>query len=337
MTKIGSGIAKVTGRIGKSLMRCKPIAKVLMKAEKNKPEILAVTSGICVVAAFGWAIYEAVTVKDAMTESTNRVKTVEEARDQALAEEGITEEKKAEIIKAANRDLTTARIEGGWIVVRKFVGPAGLLILGMGLGGRSVKIFRARNLVLTGALKSTEDILKFYRGNVREELGEEADLKFLRGVTGEKKIEETQKDATGGVSKVEKTLPVVKSGNPNPWRFAFDEEHFDSWQPDTDLNLFYLKCEQDWWQHEYDRNDIVTMYEILKHMRYRFDRAKASMSKKEWNEFMNFIRNHGWWKGSKGDGFIDLGIYRAINEPAIRRTSDVIFVEMNCDGCLLTM
>lgn len=330
------GITKAFHNVGRNLMKCKPIAKAVMKVNKNKPELLAVGGGMCILAAFGWAIYEAVTVKDALEESSSAVKKIEATIAEAEASEELTEEAKAEVIQTGRKELAGARIHGALVIGKKFAGPAVLLGVGMKMGTDGFRVLRARNLILTGALKSTEEVLQFYRGNVRKELGDEADKKFLRGVTGEQTIEEIKKDENGKEKKVSTVLPVVKDGK-NPWRFQFNEDNFDSWQDDTDLNLFYLKCEQDWWNHEYQNHGVVTLYEILKHMRYRFDKMKARMSKKEWREFMNFLRNYGWWEGSKGDGFVDFGIYRAINEAAIRRTSDMIFVEFNCDGCLQTM
>lgn len=330
------GFTNFAARVGKNFMKYKPVAKAVRKFNKNKPEILAVTGGICIIAAFGWAIYEAVTVKDSLVESSDKVKTIEAERDAQLSVADISEEQKTTIVKTANKELATARLSGALTVAKKFVGPAVMLGVGMKMGTDGFRILRARNILLGGALKSTEDILKFYRGNVRNELGEEADKKFMRGVTGEQTVEEVKKNPDGTETSVKTTLPVVKNSS-NPWRFQFNEENFDSWQEDSDLDLFYLKCEQDWWNHEYQNNDTINMYEVLKHMRFRFDKLKERMSKKEYKEFLNFLRNYGWWKGSNGDGFVDFGIYRAINEAAVRRTSDVIFVEFNCDGCLENM
>lgn len=330
------GITKIIAKAGKNLMKCKPVAKAMVKINKNKPEILAVGGSICIVAAFGWAIYEAVTVKDALSETSEKVQNITQSRDEALASEDISEEQKNDIIETSKKDLNKARMEGVLTVGKKFVGPAVVLVTGMKLGRDGFKVLKARNLLLCGALKSKEDILRFYRENVRNDLGKEADLKYMRGVVGEQQIEETKVDENGKETKVLTTIPVVKPSE-NPWKFQFDEENFDSWQEDTDLNLFYLNCEQDWWNHNYQRTELVTMYEILKHMRFRFDKAKERMGKKKFKEFMDFIRNNGWWAGSNGDGFIDFGIYRAANEGAIRRMSDVIFVEFNCDGCMLNM
>ena len=47
-----------------------------------------------------------------------------------------------------------------------------------------------------------------------------------------------------------------------------------------------------------------------------------------------FAREYGWGHAKEGDDFLDLGVYRAINDAAIRGLSDVVYMEMNCDGRL---
>ena len=329
-------IGKIMHTAGTKLMRCKPIAKAVHKVSKNKPEILAVGGGIFILTAFGWAIYEAVTVKDTLEESTSKVKRVEAIKKDVETRDDISEEEKTTQIIECQKTIRDTRTEAILVVVRKFAGPTALLLIGMKMGTDGFKILRAENIFLAGALRKKDDLFNFYRGNVRQDLGEDADKKYMRGITGEQTIEETKVDENGKEKVVKTKVPVIKD-HENPWRFKFDEENFDSWQGDTDLNLFYLKCAQDWWNHEYNNQMFVSMYEILKYMRYRFDRVKAKMTKKQWKEFIDFLRNYGWWKGSNGDGFIDFGVYRAVNEAAIRRLSDDIYVEFNCDGCLQDM
>ena len=332
-----TGLVKVFSRAGRTVTRTlcksKPIAKAVAKISRNKPEIMGVAGGVCIVVAFGWAIYEATTVKDTMEETAERVKQVEDDFTQNSTEDKTEEENKA-LMKKYKHDLTVARVDGVWKVGKKFVVPVILLGTGLTMGKHGFKLLRTQNIVLAGALKGRESFIKFYRDNVRKELGDEADLKYARGIVGEKEVEETKKDGAGNDIKVKTKVPVVHNETNNPWRFEFSEDWFDSWQDNTDLNLFFLKCEQDWWQHEYERNSRVTIYEILKHMRFKFENMRAGMTKKQFVDWLYFIRNYGWWKGSKGDGFVDFGIYRAINEAAIMRRSDVIFVEFNCDGNL---
>ena len=323
-----TGLAKIGTGITKAVMKCKPIARLSARVSKNKPEILAVSGGVLIVAAFGWAIYEAVGMKPVLDETANDVKAVEEKYSGDISEE----EK-----KQYSKELRTVRIKGVIKVSKRFVGPSVALIVGMGLSTKGFKILKARNVVLGTALKGTEEAYKFYRNNVREDLGKDADLKYARGIVGEKEIEETVVDDSGKEKTVKTKVPVVKERNGyNPFRFEFSDTWFRSYQDSTDQNLFFLKCEQDWWNHEFDRDGEagISMYDILRHLGYKFEVNKDGMSPKQFNDFMNFVRNTGWKKGSKGDGFIDFGIYRAINESAIRRLTDVVWIEFNCDGPL---
>ena len=327
-----TGLAKIGSKMTKVVMRCKPIAKLTAKMSKNKPEILAVSGGVLIVAAFGWASYEAIGLKDTLDETADEVKAVEEKYQH---EEGMSEEESSEQFKARNKELTKTRIKGVIKVSKRFVGPSLVLIVGMGLTTKGFRVLRARNVMLGTALKGYEEAYKFYRNNVREDLGAEADLKYARGIVGEKEIEETVIDENGKEKKVKTRLPIVKEHG-SPWRFEYSDTYFDSYQDSAESNLFFLKCEQEWWNHEYverkGKITGVTMYDILKHLGFKFEVYKEGMTKKQFDDFMKFIRSNGWRDGMGGDGFIDLGIYRAINEPAIRRQSDVVWIEMNCDG-----
>lgn len=330
-----NAIAKLGERTGRALMRCKPVAKVVAKASKNKPEILAVSGGIMIVAAFGWAIYEAVGLKDTLVETSDTVKAVEDSYQAELNKE-LSDEQRNDIEKEYKKELTKARFKGVMKVGKKFVLPTATLIVGMGLGTKGFKVLRARNVVLGTALKGTQEAYKFYRENVREDLGKEADMKYARGIIGEKEIEETITDENGKEKKVKAKIPVIKGVTENPWRFEYSDTWFRSFKDSSDSNIFFVKCEQDWWNHEMDRagDAGVSMYEVLKHLGYKFEVLRDGMTPKQFKERMNFLRCYGWKKGSKGDGFIDFGLYRAINEPAIQRKSDVLWLEMNCDGPL---
>lgn len=328
-----NGAAKLLGKAGRRLMKCPPIAKAVVKVSHNKPEIMAIGGGVLIIVGFVEAIRGGMKLNDTMAESAAKVEAVEEKQTQELSAENLTEEQKAAIIKTYGKELSKERADGVWKVAKLFLLPSGLLVAGLVLIGQGHQILRKRNVVLASALKGTEEILKFYRGNVIEAEGEEADQKYMRGIIGEKEIETVTKDEDGKEKKVKRKVPIVKGGR-NKWRFEFSETWFGSWNDDTEHNLFFLKLAQDWWNHELDRNGEVSMYEVLKYLQYKFEINKESMNSKEYREWMTFLRNYGWRKGCGGDGFIDFGLYRAINEPAMTRRSDVVFIEFNCDGNL---
>lgn len=328
-------VAKITGKMGNALMRCKPVAKAVRVIGKKKPELLAVSGGVLIVVAFGWAIYEAVGLKDVLNETSDAVKAVEDGYSNKLSKE-MPDEEREEIRKQYKKELRLARTKGIWRVGKRFTGPAITLAVGMGLGTSGFKVLRKRNIMLGTALKGTEEAYKLYRQNVRDDLGKEADLKYARSIVGEQEIEKTTTDEKGNDIKVKKKIPVAKTRN-NPWLFEYSEDWFDSYQEDSDTNLSYLQLVQNYWNHEYNRGrgiGGISMYDILQYLGYKFYVLKEGLSPEEYKKRMDFLRNNGWWKGSNGDGFIDLGLYKAINEPARHRRSDVVFIEMNCDGPL---
>ena len=337
-----NGVTRLLGNLGRSMMKCKPIAKVVVKASQNKPEIMAVTGGIAVVTAFVLAIRGGTKVQGVMKETASKVENLETSQKERrekeynLDENGklIGEANEAALVKIEKKELSQARAEGVWQVAKLFLLPSGLLVVGLVLIGGGHHILRKRNVVLASALKGTEEMFKFYRSNVVKTEGEEADKKYLRGVIDDKEVETVVVDEKGKETKVKKHVPVVRSDNKNPWRFEFSETWFNSYCDDVERNLFFLKCEQDWWNHEFDRNGEVSMYEVLKHLGYKFEVEKEGQTKKQYRDRMTFLRNYGWRKGCGGDDFIDFGLYRAINEAAISRKSDVVWLEFNCDGNL---
>ena len=320
-----NAIAKLGERTGRALMRCKPVAKVVAKASKNKPEILAVSGGFLIVAAFGWAIYEAVGLKDTLVETSDTVKAVEDSY-QAELDKELSDEQRNDIEKEYKKELAKARFKGVMKVGKKFVLPTATLIVGMGLGTKGFKVLRARNVVLGTALKGTQEAYKFYRENVREDLGKEADMKYARGIIGEKEIEETITDENGKEKKVKSKVPVIKDFE-SPWRFEFSDTWFRTYQNSSDSNLFFIGCEEEWWNHQLDHYGEagVSMYEVLKHLGYKFEVLKDGLDAKQYRKRIDFLRTNGWSKGSR----IDLGRFNAINEPAVKRQSDVCWIEMD--------
>lgn len=336
-----NGVTRLVGKFGRQMMKCKPIAKVAVKCSRNKPEIMAVTGGVAIITAFVLAIRGGTKVKETMAMTAEKVEATEAMQKERretqynLDENGklIGEQNEAALAKIEKKELSKVRADGIWQVTKLFILPTGLMVFGMVMIGGGHRILRKRNVVLASALKGTEEMFKFYRGNVIEAEGKEADMKYMRGVIDDKEVETVVVDEKGKETKVKHRVPVVRNHS-NPWRFIFDDTYFRSYEDDTDRNLFFLKCCQDWWNHEYDRNGEVSMYEVLKYLQYNFEVEKEGMTREQYRDRMTFLRNYGWRKGCGGDDFIDFGLYRAINEPAMTRKSDVVWIEFNCDGNL---
>lgn len=318
-------------------MRFKPVAKAAAKISRNQPAIMTWSGIIIVLAAFGLTVKAGMEVKEVMEISAEKVEELEKKEAEQLNVEDLTEEQKQAIVRACNKDISKARAEGVWKVTKLFILPGIGLVVGLTLIGGGFKILKKRNVVLGMAAEGYKKTLDFYRKNVVAAEGEEADLRYMRGVTGEQEITDIQKDADGKEKKTSRKVPVVKGndGHKNPWRFMFDETYFLTFEPDTDRNLFFLQTAQDWWNHEYNRRgeEGISMYEILVYLRYNFDVDKDGMTKEQYRDWITFLRNYGWRKGN-GDDMIDFGLFRAINEPARRRQSEMVWLEFNCSGNL---
>lgn len=332
MVELMKPLAKIT----KKVTKIPTVAKILTKASRNKPEIMAIGGGILVIWAFVDAVRGGMKMQLVMEETSQKVQAIEDKHQEELKQfaEEHPDGTPTELLVVQGAELKKARKEGTWRVARLFL-PSGIkLIAGIILTGGGFRVLKTRYVVSAGAAEGYKKLLESYRKNVVDKEGKEADLKYLRGAVDGEEVETTVVDENGKEKKIKKHLPVVKEQKGNPWRFEFSDTYFDSYEEDTERNLFFLKCEEDWWNHELDRHEEISMYEILKHLGYRFEVLKAGCKNaQEYRDRMTFLRNYGWRKGC-GDGFIDFGLYRAINEAAIARKTDIVFIEFNCSGNL---
>lgn len=332
-----NAIIKAVHKAGRSVLKLKPVAKVAVKVSKNKPEIMAYTGGAMIIFSFVMAIVAGTKVNKEMELSAAEVEELEKKQAEQLSVDNLTEEQKSAIIKACGKDLAKTRAKGVWRVTKLFILPGVGLVVGLTLFGGGFRILKKRNVVLGIAAEGYKKTLDFYRKNVIATEGEEADKKYMRGVVGEQSVTDIQKGEDGKEKKTTKKVQVVKDNkdHQNPWRFMFNDIYFRSYEDDPDRNLFFLKCAQDWWKHQYEERgeDGISMYDILFYLGYNFEVDKDGMTREQYRDWITFLRNYGWRKGC-GDDFIDFGLYRAINEAAVKCQSDMIWIEFNTAGNL---
>ena len=187
-------------------------------------------------------IGSAVMAKTGMQEDVKQV--IEEANaavDEARAvREG--EKKPAQV-----KRILKAKAVRGWKVVKCFhkgiiCEAVGATSVGIGYGMAEKGKHRALKAV--GAVGAA---FASYRAAVREDLGDEADARYM---TGQKAIKRTEKinkktgEITEEFERAEGDLTVNK--DPNAFRFLFNEENCPSlWSPNYDLRKAQLKNVQD--------------------------------------------------------------------------------------------
>ena len=264
------------------------------------------------------------------TATTDKVKDIE---DHYAAErekpESTTREQQVALIKAENKELRVARFDGVMAMVKMFGGPVFVLAVGCGLIIKGHQVLKMQNAVLGAALKGLEKTFDFYRRNVIAEQGEEADQRYLHGVSKPVEIETVGHDECGNEIIKKETVPMVQTDN--PWIFEYTPQYFLTASGIPDRDLTHLANVEDHFRRIYDtykKHDDISMFEVLEYLQPNWDALDPTGERK------NFCRIFGWGHDRRGDDRIDLGRYNPVNDPARRGISDKVYIVMNCDGRL---
>lgn len=324
-------LTKILTTTGRKMLRT--VAKACRTIKTNKPEIFVGAGLTAIVVSFVWVAVEATKAPAVMTDSAEKVKDIEDKyAAEREKEDSQTEEELKTLAKAEKKELRTARIYGTLDMVRLFGWPALLLILGILLTTRGYNILKGRYILTSAALKGTEQMFRFYRDNVIETEGKEADQRYLRGIVGEKEVTTTVLDECGNEILKNEVLPVVKKNN--PWQFEYSPAYFRSASGIPDRDLTHLQQVEEYFNRIYGtvkKYDDISMFEILDYLNPIWEAIDPT------GERRMFTRTQGWGHDAHGDDRIDLGVFRAANDAAIRGISEHVFIEMNCDGRLDTL
>ena len=316
---------KVVGNAMSKMAR--PMAKMAKKMRHCKPEIVMGAGAIAVTAAFVWGIFEARKLNDIASESEAKVEEVKEKHEKIKTE---TPERYSE--KEEKKEVRKAKMEGIGKTAATVAGPVITFTGGMFLILKGHSILRGMYAIQGVALKAADETLRYYRRNVIEEQGIEADQRYMHGDL-EQTVKEVEVKENGETIETEKKVPKKSKNGPkgnSRYRIIFSEDYFDSWVPDSDRNIFFLKSMQESWDNKYQRDPYkeVSMYDILDDMRFKWETTDSEQRK--------FYRNMGWGHDRNGDGFITFNLYHPRNDAALRRKTDEVWMEFNCDGYLDT-
>lgn len=298
----------------------KPVKNLMFKLNKNRPEIQLVGGVFLVVGGFVYAIVQTRKLDDTMEKTSKMVEEVESKKDIDFAEGGYSSDK--EYKKA----LSIARTKGVWEMVKLFGPP--VLVTASGLifiiNGHFVMV--KRNAALAALAASWEKAYKLYDQRVRDDLGDTKAEQYRNGVIGESKSDIIQVDSDGNQKTVSKKKSIVDPArSSHPYRFVFSEEFSTQATGDPVIDMAFLKAQEEYWKHVYNGEDRITLIEVLKSLKIYID--------KEDPMYHNSLIA-GWDHRKSGDDIIDFGLFSAINEPALNKESDVIYVTFNCDGNL---
>lgn len=288
--------------------------RVIFKCKKHSPEILAITGTLGIVASGVMACKATLKVNDILEESKETVELIRKtSKDESLAEKYTEEDSK--------KDLAIVYTQTG-IKLVKLYGPSvvlGVASLGCILGSNN--ILRKRNIALAAAYTTIDKSFKDYRGRVVERFGEAIDKELRYNIKAEE-IEETVVDEKGKEKKVKKTVEVIDPNTISDYSRIFYEGN-PGWTKDPEMNLVYLKQQQNWANDKLKAKGFLFLNEVYDML--GFPRTKAG-------QIVGWVYDE---ENPIGDNFVDFGIYNLDNPANIRFVNGderSILLDFNVDG-----
>ena len=175
-----------------------------------------------------------------------------------------------------------------------------------------------RNAGLSAALAATERALDRYRNRVREELGEDRELKIWRG---ERTEEQAILDDEGRETKSKKKVKV--GGGYSPYARIWGRDTTQEWDPQPEYNLAKLRSVQSWATMTLNQRGHLFLNEVLDELGLERMPAGAVV---------------GWMSEKYGgkDGYVDFGVLSQGDEVAfldfVTGREDHILLDFNVDG-----
>lgn len=283
----------------------------ILITKKYSPEILTGVGVVGIVASTVMACKATLKVDEVLDDAQKKIEKIK------YAEETIDKKDYSE--QDYKKDLVIAYTQSG-IGFVKLYGPSvtlGVASIACILGAHN--IMRKRNVALIAAYKAVEGSFKDYRQRVVEEFGADKDRQFKYGIKNEE-VTETEIGEDGKKHKVKSVVESVDVDHYSEYAKFFDEAS-PEWKKDSEMNLFFLKCQQNYVNDLLHARGHVFLNEVYDALGIPRTRAGAVV---------------GWVMGN-GDDNIDFGIYELNNERArdfVNGYERSILLDFNVDGVI---
>jgi hypothetical protein len=258
---------------------------------KRSPEILLGAGIIGVVAATVLACRATLKVEKVVEEAKNELDLIDSTR------EKVDDLKYSDA--DAQRDIVMLYVKTGVEVAKLYMPSIAVMGISVALIVKSHGVLSKRNAGLAAAYKLVDEAFKKYRQRVKDEYGDEADRKLR---FGQKEITVLETKANGKQKEV--TKKIYGDEDILPFTFTWCEENATQYQRNYDMNLFFLRTQQQY------ANDLLTLRghiflnEILDGLGLPRTREGAVI---------------GWLKGENphnpsNDQYVDFGLNDPVNE-----------------------
>lgn len=296
------------------------LSKAGFQIKKHSPEILIVAGIAGVVTSAVMACKATTKINDILDQTKEEMGKVNDA----LANEKIPEDVYSK--EDAKKDLAIIYIQTGVKLV-KLYGPS--LILGA-LSITSIlasnNILRKRNVALAAAYAAIDNSFKEYRGRVIERFGKDLDRELKYNIKA-KEISETTVDENGKETTVTKTVPVVEYEEPSDYARFFCEG-CAGWTKDPEMNLVFLKQQQNWANELLKTRGHLFLNEVYDML--GIERSKAG-------QVVGWVYDE---TNPNCDNYVDFGIYDIYNERKrafVNGWERSILLDFNVDGDIYSL
>lgn len=291
--------------------------KVGLQCKKHAPEALVVAGVVGVVTSAVMACKattKAGNIADSFKEDMEKIHQVSEMEDVGYSEE---DKKKDTTIVYTQTAVKYVKLYGPAVML-------GALSITCILAGHNMT--RKRNVALAAAYATVDRGFKEYRSRVIERFGEELDRELRYNVKA-KEVEDVTVDENGHETVTNKVINVADPNVYSDYARFFDDG-CKGWCKDPELNLMFLKQQQNYANEMLKKRGYLFLNEVYKMLGIQATKAGQCV---------------GWIYDEKnpvGDNFIDFGIYDIYNEKArdfVNGYERVILLDFNVDGNILDL
>lgn len=277
---------------------------------KHAPEIM--TYGGIVVTGVGIYLFckASMQLEETLDIHDERMADIENARDAGEVDD-----------QDAKRLIFKEKRDFAWEMT-KLYGPAVTTTLcgfALILGGHH--IISKRSAAISAAYKALEEGYSQYRQRVREDLGDEADRKYLYGLREESK-DIVVKDSDGNEKLMSADVMVPTPGvNCSPYARFFDE-YSTQWTRNPEYNLMFLNAQQNYANDKLHAQGHLFLNEVYEMLGLPHTQAGSVV---------------GWVLNKGGDNCVDFGIYdlhSQIKRAFVNGFEPSILLDFNVDGVI---
>jgi hypothetical protein len=201
----------------------------------------------------------------------------------------------------------------------KMYGPA-IIVGGLSIAAltSSHRILNKRNAAVTAAYAALDQGFNRYRSRVIDDLGREKDYEYQHGKPQEFPVT-IKADNGKDITLTARSLTVDETSLSQYSKF-FDQLN-EYWEPTQEYNMVFLRSRQNYWNDMLRIRGHVFLNEVYQSLGIEHTKAGA---------VVGWVRNHG-------DGYIDFGVFNAMNEGSINFVNGreaAIRLDFNVDGII---